>query len=562
MAQKTLQVARSEADIDDTVTETFIISNELNSMSVSELESVYESFARGEVDVGTRLPLYRIIWQKIAVPTLGQRIRLLHLVILYQRLERTLDEKNIDIIECCTTHKKLTALIKDVAASNDIPVHGNEPTRRSRKRQVILAVTAVLPFFIDQFVSMLVSPLLKTPDRMTTIIVPSMGRFQTIQDILSTAEFDFDVIITPMTVAWFRSKKHYPGIAAHSPATFNSYLSLAAFRDEFAFLRRELLPAFLWGEIDDALSSFLRTEFDVEMSHSIAVEVEELFSGKLIRSLLYYLMTDDIILKRGCDTLVVNSASVMGRSIMAAGKKHDVELYHVRHSAVTGYTPETPFGSIEFVEGSLAIEHLEGVPFVEETSNFIETGYQYLAEQRTDAHKAFTPREPLDVLIATQPYSDDLRLTVVTEILDGLASYDGEYSVTIKPHPDEDAAFYQQRVDSDSVTVVEGDLQESLDSADLVVVINSNAGLEALIAGVPCITLNFWKPVIREMPYTRRLPVPRLGESAEVREFFESLSHERLTSLQHRQQAALESSFIFDTSAAERMAAHIQRDTG
>jgi hypothetical protein len=556
---KTLKVVQSANRTDTEEAELFVLPEEINQITESEFEDGYETFARGEMDAGTRFPFYRVLWQWFATPHPVNDIRLLHLVLLYRRMESRIEEREIDEIECCTTDRKFVALTEDIGAAKDIPVRGNQTSNRhTRATQMILALIGVLPFLLDQLFSLIISPLCPRSEVHSTIVVPSIGGFHSIKDVLATAEFDFTVIIPPMTVAWIRSKGRFPDIATYAPDTFNLYSSLDTVRDEVNFLGSELVPALIRGRFDTELEAYLDAEFDVQMSNCIKEELNEIISTKLLRSLLYYPLADAILSDSECETLVVNSASLLGRSILAAGAKHEVELYHIRHSVVTGYTPETPFGSTEFVEGSLAIDYFEAVPYVEDTSDFVETGSPYLSKMYEESSGSYTPEEPLEILLTTSPYADTVRSIFLEEIIESLAERKGESTITIKPHPDEQAEFYEKLVaNEEGVRVVRGNLQQHLSASDLVVTINSNTGLEAVLAGTPCVTLNFWKPFIRDMPYSRHFPVPALETSANVRQFFASLDVEELLDLQKRQQEAMTSSLLLDSDAAARIAEHI-----
>jgi len=273
---------------------------------------------------------------------------------------------------------------------------------------------------------------------------------------------------------------------------------------------------------------------------------------------LYYYLSDKIINSKECENLIVNSASIMGRSIMAAGVKHNLNVFHIRHSVVTGYTPETPFGAIEFVEGPLATKHLDQVSYVEDKSNFIESGFPYLTELVEEERERYTVEEPIRVLLATQPYSDTVRLTFIREVLTQVAESDHKFNITIKTHPGEETEFYKKHFQDNNVQVASGDLREYFKDADLVITINSNAGLEALLAGIPCVTLNFWKPFIREMPYSRYLPVPSLESEKDVTQFFSKLGVNALIEIQCSQQSEIPTNILLDGDAAERIANFIE----
>jgi hypothetical protein len=555
-----LTVVQSRTQATDVDGNPFVIESELATLDNDEFDEAYDTFVHAAPEDDTRVPLYRIVWKKFTAPQSEYHVRLIHLVLLYRRLAARIEADDVDWVTCRGLDPKYRALAVDVAEATGVKVDVASPaTRRTRLLTVLVALAGLAVFFADQMFSLLVRPLFAVPDRMPTVFIPSMGRFHTVEHLLDAVSTEHAVIIPPMTVAWLRSRSSYPEIAAQDPIPINMTARPRMLVREAHFLAEELLPELAIGRFDRSVIGFLWQEFDVRLTHSVAYEIDEVLDAGLLRSLLYYVITDDIVERYGCETLVANSAAPMGKAMLAAGKRHGVCLYHLRHSMVTGYTPAPPFNATEFVEGPLATEHLKDANHVSDTSNFIETGFEYLREMAAErADTTADPNEPFTFFLGTQPYDDARRLAFVENVLAGFEALPVDYRVVLKTHPEESAVFYRDAVDDPRVTVVTEDLSRHLREADLAVTINSNVGLEAMLAETPCVSVNKWRPVVRAPPYALHLPVPLLESPNEIRAFFETLDPERLADLGARQCEAVREGFILDGEAADRMAEHIE----
>lgn len=536
----------------------FVIEQELSTLQTEQFETIYASFATEDATPGSSFPLYRILWKWFTTPQTRHQTQLLQQVHLYKQLESRIKNDDISVMRCGDLDEKYRALIADVASSTGIDATVEPPSNSlTRLHTFVAALLGLSIFFADQLISLLLKHRFTVPETLKTIFIPSLGRFHSMESVLDSASYEFDVMITPMTLAWLRSRPDYPEIAAHDPIPMNTLITPGSLLREIRFLSFELGPQLLGKRFDRALTEFLSEQFDAEMPHSVAYEMDEMLDAGLLRSLLYYLLAEEIIQRYDCKTLVVNSASPIGKAIMAAGQEQGVELYHLRHSIVTGYTPSPPFGSTEFIEGPMASEYLESAEFAPDTSDFVETGYEYLADMYQKESGEFDTDEPISVFIGTQTADDSIRRDFIQHTLEGVNKMPLETDVIIKTHPDESAEFYHSVVDDYDVTIVEDELRSHLKNADLAITINSNVGLEAMLMKTPCISVNEWRPSMRSMPYVGGCHVPVIESYSDVLSFFEKLDASRLQEIYHKQQKTLEEKLILEGHPAQRIASHI-----
>jgi hypothetical protein len=133
----------------------------------------------------------------------------------------------------------------------------------------------------------------------------------------------------------------------------------------------------------------------------------------------------------------------------------------------------------------------------------------------------------------------------------------------VKIHPNERAAFYESLLDSLNLnviadTVVETErLRTHLRTANLVVTINSNVGLEGMYVGTPCVCVNLWEPIISTYPYSSEGPAPVCQTIKEINDFFGTLTWNKLQQITEQQRNFAES-YRYEYDTGERIAAHIE----
>jgi hypothetical protein len=552
----TLQVVQSAPDDSDEAT--FVIEKILGEMESSSFERLYHVLSTIDPDVGTSLPLYKLFWQRFAIPDPEHQVRLLHLLYLCERLEAKIEDDGVTRIKVGDIDSKYRAVVLDVADATGCRTTVTE--RWTRWRRLFVATVAtlgILPVPLDQVFARLAHYRFNVQSTMRTIFVPAIGRTHTMKAVLEEATYPFTVLVTPLTASWLLGQADADGLEQFNPVPFGVLSGSRSLWRQLKLLYGQVFPAFVLGTVDDAITETLQAELGIQPSRTVSNRVDTVVTSSLLRAILYYVLAEEIIRTRGCETLVVGSATPLGNAIMAAGRDNGVSLYHLRHSMITGWSPDTPFGSTEFVEGDVGVRQVEQASYVDDTSTFVKTGFQHFVDRYQSTTVDYNPTVPLNILVATQPLSEQARRSLVEGVLEGRSYLPIESEVTIKTHPSESAAFYQEYTTESEVSIVKGDLNDHLQTADLVIVATSNVGLEAILNSRPCLCINGLEPIIRTPPYARHGPIPVLTSREEVVEYFEGLTLNALKQLQREQHQFIRENIIVEGTPAREIAEHI-----
>lgn len=556
-APNVLYVTMNTKDLDDLGHPTFAIKETISEMTQSEFERLYTGFANADVDCGSRIPIFEIMWKKAVVAERG--VRLLHLIYLFEELSEVVVSENITVIRYDELDRKYEALVRDVAEAHSVMIEGGSASYRirgavDRLSAVLASALVMIQFLADQVVSAILGRIRWTPNNLNSVFVPVRGHFDRMEPVIAELDSDYELLIPTSTIRWLREREQYDKLTSHSPVPMNMMSSIRDILSGPGFLLIEAWKVVLLGELDDALKRFLTEEFQISMPNCIANETNHwLQSRSFTVSCLFFNLSSRVFDRCGCNSLAVGSAGQKGKAIMAGGDAVKADLYHIRHSVVTGYTPDPPFDSTTFVEGSIAMEQVEQAPFVSDTSNFVPSGYQYLADMVGRHAACYDPGDPVKILVATQPYENETKTAFINNVLAGVEAMPTDAEITIKTHPRESPDFYESVVPND-VEIADSNLHGYLNSSDLVLTINSNVGLEAMLFGTPCVCINEFEPMIQTMPYAKQDTVPLLQSASEVREYFDNLESEKLKSLQLAQRGTVEDGFVTDGTPARHIA--------
>jgi len=127
-------------------------------------------------------------------------------------------------------------------------------------------------------------------------------------------------------------------------------------------------------------------------------------------------------------------------------------------------------------------------------------------------------------------------------------------------HPGESAGFYRDLLDRlgpldvQRIDIAVGDLYEYLLHGDLVVTINSNVGLEAMMLGTTCVVVNRWEPLCPTHPYAEYGDVPILRCREAVDDFFADLTPGQIETLAQDQLAFVMANYRLESNAGSEIA--------
>jgi hypothetical protein len=253
------------------------------------------------------------------------------------------------------------------------------------------------------------------------------------------------------------------------------------------------------------------------------------------------------------------------RAVLYGAHEEGVDTFYIPHSVQMGLVRAPPSYTTMFVEGKIANDYAEDTGQLVNTDHMCPTGRPYLTslyDETSEARRQKTSSDgsPLRIMIATQAHDDRLKLVMYT--LFGLQNIDTTCEVVIKVHPDENKTVYEDFLGSSefenikSINITKSNLTDHLICADLTATINSNVGLEAIIAGGATIVVNP-DPTVLDAPYAALGPIPILEDKQECGEYFSDLSTDKLVQMQDEQLAFVEKNYVLEPDAAEDIGAKI-----
>jgi predicted glycosyltransferase len=162
-------------------------------------------------------------------------------------------------------------------------------------------------------------------------------------------------------------------------------------------------------------------------------------------------------------------------------------------------------------------------------------------------------------VVATQPGAEENRRALVRAIVAGLEERESQFALIIKTHPDERIELYDEFTSGrNRITLETDDLFEHLRRADLVVTINSNVGLEAMVLGTPLVCFNPWRPFVFEQTYALTGEVPVLRSEEDLTAYLRDLREQQLVGLRSEQELFVAENYRLTPSVSADIAAYIE----
>jgi len=199
------------------------------------------------------------------------------------------------------------------------------------------------------------------------------------------------------------------------------------------------------------------------------------------------------------------------RSLIRFSKERKIPLYYIEHSIIyDGPLTRGLDSDYMAVEGSALKKRLEnyGVP----SEKLIVTGrpvYDEIIKTKDKIDVSLFKKFGLDktkkiVLLATNPYGEDNARKLVSAVVNAINKFD-ELQLIIKPHPRESVDFYQRLLDElnfKNGKAIDYDTFELIKISELVIVVTSTVGLEAMLCNKPVISINLFN-LPEAVPYVK-----------------------------------------------------------
>ncbi|AJF24777.1 hypothetical protein SG26_03150 [Haloarcula sp. CBA1115] len=518
-----------------------------------------------EDDTPTRIPILDSLWKHILLEKKGS---LFELALLYDPLVDRIHDADPSVVVTDISDPKYDALLADIEATQEFDIrsagesNGEASTeRRQAWAQDILSTVVLLA---SQFVWLLLGIVGRgnTVEQAETVVFPYSGRESSTRPVVEGLQRSFLVVVRA-PIFFNNSLDKWSDTDA---ASLSSLVDGHTFLCEVGFLVRFGKEFLIDRQTERQLRDALQVKVGVQLTHSVRYAFVSGCRGN-IHNFLFATSAAGAFSRTGCERVVVGGNSPEDRAILALARECGLSTYYVPHSIAHPkermylHHPETTM----FLASNFDQGYLDASFDNERLPTLVPAGRPYLQEtldeeMTTTAHK----KERLKIVLATQDGPDNVRERFCIAVLKGIEACPiQDQEVVIKIHPDERVAFYESLLDSldldvvaDTMVETEG-LRTHLRTADLVVTINSNVGLEGMYVGTPCVCVNLWEPLISTYPYSSEGPAPVCRTVKEVNDLFQRLTWDKIQQITEQQRRFAES-YRYEYDTGERIAAHIE----
>jgi hypothetical protein len=381
------------------------------------------------------------------------------------------------------------------------------------------------------------------------------------ESVIEASEEDHVVVAPVSTLEWLyhRARGRWDGPAAFSPVPLGAYVSLGVLFREVALAARLTVAELVFARFGRDLAALVESEFGVPLDRSVSVALGNTYPAN-VGPIPNRWLAGRLYRVTGADRVVVGSLSLRQQLFLVAAERADVASYHVPHTVPTHYDTVPRTDTVHFVPSESARAYHEDADFLWTDSHpVVPIGRPLLSSLAARRSPAEPVTEPVRVVVATQPFDDDIRRAFATGVVDRLLESPLDVSVVVKTHPIEDPAFYADvAAGSDRVRVTAADLHGELEAADLTFVVNTNVGLESVALGTPTVAVNSWEPFTNSRPYQERGPIPLLRSERELDSFVASLDVDAVERLRDEQVEFFDDQYFGDEDVPASIAAYVQ----
>lgn len=517
-----------------------VLSRVISDLKEDEMNAVLHDLRNLEVNHGYDVPIYDILSGGIWAPngkTHQHSPRTMDiLILLYGRLEEKLT-KDVDVIECFGVSGRYLDLIKDLADNEGIDLKCYN-VHQERRSDVNFAVSGLVWFvisIIDTILTIFTKQFFTPSDSKVLVSYPIFrpGTFKPIEDKL---ELHFDATFTLTTISYFlRARSVIPKKTPVIP--LRCFESVIGLLKEQIFLGKLLTDVLLFGDFTESVVE--------EVEREVGLNIERTISSLTYRTcllnldaLLYNMAAHSAFQNGEYQSLLITSEGTHGKSLALSAKDSNVDVYALPHS-ITNSKLDLSFHRTRFTEGEISKNILQD----ESGLQFLPTGLPKhidLFEKKKENKKdTDITNRPDNLLIGTQPFANRYREDFFREVVTSVLKHT-EMQITVKIHPGEEREYYLGLLTDLSITerqkqrvnIKEKDLYRHIHDSDVLLTINSNVAIEAVILGTPAVVYDKYAPEIRTPLYSRYGNVPSFNDKNECAEFlkcedFRSLSMEQ-----------------------------------
>lgn len=529
----------------------FVIESEINAASDDAHMEILASLTEYVNDVDESFPMNQGLLPYLVFPTYAG---LPSLIIVYRRLKDRIETEGYTKIVLHDINDEFKPVIQDVAQATGIKIKHTSriPTFLSRPGEIFSV--GLLATLIDQIFSIVYGLLRYPKTDPDLLLLTSSGRDRNESLVINELSLDTTVITSRRTVEWLGRDydTDYDRDIALRP--LNSYSTFGALYKQIRGLASLTIQSIRgeW-EIESGIIDHLKSDLDVEMNRTVHYACTQAISNSVQQLLSYYIIIEAFN-KEGPSKVMVRGDSPRPRMALAAAEEQNIDLYYLPHSVTCGYEIlPAQQKTTQFMPGPYEVDYLEKSPIENSLPDLVPTGRPIHEEFRNQITKnSSSGAEPIVILVATQPFDDDIRKKFAEVVVNAFRDPPVDYQVIFKIHPSESAEFYEDyksnQSDRVSITVKSGEIKPYLEQADLTITINSNVGFESMITGTPTVSYNEWAPRVSVFPYQKSESVPVHSTEAGFIRTITELDREGLKRLSESQQEFIESGYYFEGS--------------
>lgn len=555
-ARDGLTVVQSREQRGDTGVDDPLVLNELiESVSTERMDSHVEALSRLDIDPTAGLPLFKMLWLRFATaPMYDIKLTALPpLAIVYRELASIVNERDVRAINCVGVDDYYLSVIADLARNEGLRFESDSGVKQYRRARGFLRGLLGYLYVVVESLLFATFRLVSEDQRETSFVfVPHLNRFGSMEPVIAAADYDSRVVVPVTALEWYRSTTGGQWLAAaqYDPTPITRFATFGVVADQLRTLGRLCVELLLGRVFKRRLQRAVAETFGIRLDAALDYVLSNTYDVHL-GSVPNLFLARQMIADTGCEGLAVGAQSLRQQAFLVASEEAGVDTYHVPHTIPLHHECIPRTETIHFVPGPVSETYLTESDHVLDSQRVEPVGRPLLERLRSDRTVSDATDE-LTVLVATQPYTDDVRRTFVTDVTTALP--DG-MSVVIKPHPNEDPAFYRA-LDLDpetDITIVDSDLERHLKRADLTVVINTNVGIESVALGTPCVCVNYWEPRMFIRPYAQYGPIPVIRSREDLVERLADLDADGIQTLRDEQVSYMDEEYQPNDDVVRRL---------
>ena len=532
IAQNPIKPPGSDAD--------FCISNEISEITEDDCDEVFSII--NSLDIKKDGQIYVPIVQYLAI---GQT-SVIFPIIIQNRLEEEIQKTNPDSVHILSDVEPIYQAVIEDTIDENTKIISDISNSKSTYRRIItyFSIFAKILYILMEHLILALLP--STEQHETDIVfVRHRAKSESIDPVISETYGDYVVVSPDTKLRHIWIDTDYPSIT--------DYINLKAWWDEVVFYKHLLKTVYLSDEFSQKIATKLESNHEIAVPRTLNWVINDIFTSNTAEKFRYRFLTQSLISRVGCNSLVVSTLSPSGRAILQAAQENGVDAYHVPHSVITPYFSSVE-GTQHFVCGELDMLYLKQLPQITDLDNFLPYGRPYFYELNRNWETKPNNRDHYLIVIATQP--TDYRFEFIQSVLTAIEQSSLDVVVEIKIHPGESADDYQEYTarNNGKIRIATDQLFERLSRADLVVTKNSNVGFEGMIMGTPCIGVNYWSPKTRLFSYQIYGPVPVYRDESSLQNFFANINKQKLDKIGNKQKYFAEKTLQLSENPAKKIA--------